>query len=49
MMYNIRSGAIRWKKSDFLSAGNGNVYILQSILVKIAIEKFDLENFGQVH
>ena len=27
MMYNIRSGAIRWKIHDFLSDDNGDVWI----------------------
>ena len=46
MMYNIRSGAIRWQIHDFLSDGNSNVC---QYLTKCPDEKFDLENLGQDH
>ena len=43
MMYNIRSGAIRWQIPVFLSDGNSHVCIFQRLLVKI----FDLDDLGQ--
>ena len=48
-MYNIRSGAIRWQIHYFLSDGNSNVCIFQRLLVKIALENFNLESVGQGH
>ena len=36
MMYNIRSGVIRWKIPGLLSDGNQNVWIFQPLLVEMA-------------
>ena len=45
MVYNIRSGAIRWQIPDFLSDGNSKVCVLQCLIVEIATS--ELENVSQ--
>ena len=53
MMYNIRSGAIRWQIPYFLSDDNCNVcfisHLLQNIQKLRQIQDFYLENLGQGH
>ena len=48
MMYNIRSGAIRWKIPDLLSDGNSNVCIFQHLLVKIVTWKVSPWKFSLI-
>ena len=53
MMYNIRSDAIGWQKSDLPSDGNSNVcsisHHLQNIRKSEKYQNFDVENKGQGH